>query len=179
MLLFMEFSRITSSNDTYFKKAFDLYKVSFPEHEQRLLDDQMAALEHSAYHCDVILEKDVFVGILFYWKTPRYCYIEHFAIDPDMRGNNMGSRCLQEFCEIHHLVILEIDPPVDPISIRRQNFYMRLGFQENHYEHTHPAYRKENLPHNLVIMSYPRSIAEDEYSEFNEYLKNTIMKSDL
>lgn len=42
----MEFSRITSSNDTYFKKAFDLYKVSFPEHEQRLLDDQMAALEH-------------------------------------------------------------------------------------------------------------------------------------
>lgn len=158
----MEFSRITSSNDTYFKKAFDLYKVSFPEHEQRLLDDQMAALEHSAYHCDVILEKDVFVGILFYWKTPRYCYIEHFAIDPDMRGNNMGSRCLQEFCEIHHLVILEIDPPVDPVSIRRQKFYLRLGFQKNHYEHTHPAYRKENLPHNLVIMSYPRSIAEVE-----------------
>lgn len=113
------------------------------------------------------------------WKTARYCYIEHFEIDPDMRGNSMGSRCLKQFCEMNHLVILEIDPPLDPSSIRRKNFYMRLGFQENHYEHKHPAYRKENLPHDLVIMSYPRSIAEDEYTEFNEYLKNTIMKSDI
>lgn len=58
----------------------------------------------------MILDKDVFVGIIFYWKTARYCYIEHFAIDPDMRGNSMGSRCLKQFCEMNHLVILEIDP---------------------------------------------------------------------
>lgn len=175
----MEFSRLTSANDVLFKKAFDLYKVSFPEHEQREFENQTAVLNNSAYHCDVILEKDVFVGIIFYWETPRYAYIEHFAIDPGMRGNSMGSRCLKKFCDRHGLVILEIDPPVEPISIRRKNFYMRLGFQENNYQHKHPAYRKQNLPHELTVMSFPRCISEIEYMEFNEYLKKTIMMSDF
>jgi len=91
----------------------------------------------------------------------------------------MGSRCLKKFCDMRNLVILEIDPPVDPISIRRKNFYMRLGFQENNYQHKHPAYRKENLPHELIIMSFPKSISEAEYMEFNEYLKKTIMRTDF
>ncbi|WP_368087125.1 MULTISPECIES: GNAT family N-acetyltransferase [unclassified Paenibacillus] len=53
---------------------------------------------------------------MFYWSTERFSYIEHFAINPNMRGNNLGSRCLQEFIEAHGNVILEIDPPKDPIS---------------------------------------------------------------
>ncbi|MCG7319782.1 GNAT family N-acetyltransferase [Brevibacillus laterosporus] len=175
----MDFYRLTSTNDVLFNKAFDLYKASFPEHEQRLFEDQIVTLNNSEYHCDVILEKDVFVGIIFYWETSGYTYIEHFAIGPDMRGNNIGSRCLQKFCDLHSLVILEIDPPVESISIRRKNFYMRLGFMENHYQHKHPAYRKQNLPHELVIMSFPRSISEFEYMQFNEYLVKTIMKSGM
>ncbi|MDF9410550.1 GNAT family acetyltransferase [Brevibacillus laterosporus] len=120
----MDFYRLTSTNDVLCNKAFDLYKDSFPEHEQRLFEDQIVALNHSEYHCDIILE---------------------------------------------------IDPPVESISIRRKNFYMRLGFMENHYQHKHPAYRKQNVPHELVIMSFPRR----EYSQFNEYLVKTIMKSDV
>lgn len=116
-------------------------------------------------------------GLIFYWRTERFSYIEHFAINPNMRGNNLGSRCLQEFVEAHGNVILEIDPPKDPISIRRKNFYMRLGFQENNYQHEHPPYREQYKPHELVVMSFPRIITEDEYVEFNEYLKNTIMNS--
>ncbi|CCF12769.1 acetyltransferase, GNAT family [Brevibacillus laterosporus GI-9] len=128
----MDFYRLTSTNDVLCNKAFDLYKASFPEHEQRLFEDQIVALNHSEYHCDIILEKDVFVGIIFY----------------------------------------------ESISIRRKNFYMRLGFMENHYQHKHPAYRKQNVPHELVIMSFPRRISELEYSQFNEYLVKTILKSD-
>ncbi|MCR8993707.1 GNAT family N-acetyltransferase [Brevibacillus laterosporus] len=150
--------------DVLFNKAFDLYKASFPEHEQRLFEDQIVALNHSEYHCDIILEKDVFVGIIFYWETSEYTYIKHFAIDPGMRGNHVGSRCLQKFYDLHNLVILEIDPPVESISIRRKNFYMRP---------------KQNVPHELVIMSLPRRISEFEYSQFNEYLVKTIMKSDV
>jgi hypothetical protein len=45
---------------------------------------------------------------------------------------------------LHNLVILEIDPPVDSFSIRRKDFYLRLGFHENNYQHYHPAYRKQN-----------------------------------
>jgi hypothetical protein len=79
---------------------------------------------------------------------------------------------------LHNLVILEIDPPVDSISIRRKDFYLRLGFHENKYQHYHPAYRKQNAPHELVILSYPRNISDMEYTKFNEYLKKTIMQTD-
>lgn len=175
----MDFFRLTGSDDLLFNKAFDLYEVSFPEHEQRLFENQLAALNNPEYHCEVVLEKGVFVGIIFYWETAYYCYIEHFAIDPDKRGNSVGSRCLKKFCDMHSLVILEIDPPVDPISIRRKNFYLRLGFHENNYQHNHPAYRKQNPPHELVILSYPRKISEIECTKFNEYLKNTIMQTDF
>lgn len=50
---------------------------------------------------------------------------------------------------------------------------------QNHYQHKHPAYRKQNLPHELVIMSFPRRISELEYKQFNKYLVKTIMKSDV
>jgi hypothetical protein len=174
----MEFYRLTGLDDALFKKAFYLYTVSFPEHEQRLFENQLAALNNPEYHCEIVLEKGEFVGIIFYWETAQYTYIEHFAIDPDKRGNSVDSRCLKKFCDRHNLVILEIDPPVDSISIRRKDFHLRLGFHENKYQHYHPAYRKQNAPHELVILSYPRNISEMEYTKFNEYLKNTIMQTD-
>lgn len=173
----MKFIRLTSVNDMFFRESLDLYKISFPLHEQRIFDDQIKILDNSAYHCEVILEDDEFIGLIFYWKTKLFSYIEHFAINPNMRGNSLGSRCLQEYIEAQGIVILEIDPPIDPISIRRKNFYMRLGFRENRYHHEHPPYREQYKPHELVIMSYPRTITEHEYVEFNYYLKNTIMNS--
>ncbi|MBG9736213.1 GNAT family N-acetyltransferase [Paenibacillus alvei] len=173
----MNFIRLTSADDMYFRELLELYEISFPQHEQRIFDDQIRVLDNSAYHCEVILEDDEFVGLICYWKTKRFSYIEHFAIHPNRRGDNLGSRCLQEFIEVNEIVILEIDPPIDPISIRRKNFYMRLGFQENKYHHEHPPYKEQYKPHELVIMSFPRIITECEYAEFNEFLKNTIMNS--
>ncbi len=44
----------------------------------------------------------------------------------------------------------------DDISNRRKAFYKRLGFVQTDYEHIHPAYRKEQKPHKLVILSKPQ-----------------------
>lgn len=171
----MEFRRLTA-DDIFFQQAFDLYKISFPEHEQRQMEQQLSALSHPSYHADIIIENDSFAGIIFYWETPHYVYIEHFAIDTDKRGNNIGSRCLNEFNKLHKLVILEIDPPVDTVSIKRKGFYTRLGFRENSYPHAHPAYRKSYTPHELVVMSFPREITEKEYNEFYRYLRDEVMQ---
>lgn len=172
----MEFKRITSPADEYFRKAFDLYRISFPEHEQRERREQEAVLPHPSYHCDVIIEEGVFAGIIFYWETPAYVYVEHFAIDTDKRGNNIGSRCLNEFCRLHPLTILEIDPPADTVSNKRKGFYQRLGFRENPHKHAHPAYRPRYAPHELVVMSFPREITTDEYHDFYRYLKDEVMQ---
>ena len=73
-------------------------------------------------------------------------------------------------------MILEIDPPVDPVSQKRQRFYERAGYQANPYPHIHPPYRTEYAGHPLVVMSWPEGLSEQEYDCFYQYLKQTVMQ---
>ena len=57
-------------------------------------------------------------------------------------------------------VILEIDPPVDDLSHRRQGFYERAGYHANPYAHVHPPYHAANRGHALVVMSYPGALTQ-------------------
>ena len=171
----IRFSRITSSTHPFFADAFDLYAQSFPIHEQRLSKSQQNILSHPQYHCDAVLEDDTFCGILFSWEIGSLTYIEHFAVSPSLRGQGTGSRILGEFLKTHPLTVLEIDPPQDDISIRREKFYQRLGLVSNDVSHYHPPYRPQTAPHKLVVMSYPRTLSPAEYHMFSDYLQNTIM----
>ncbi len=93
-----------------------------------------------------------------------------------MRNQRYGQRALELLREKEKTIILEIDPPIDKISIRRKSFYERVGYKENPFKHIHPPYHKENKAHTLVIMSYPNLLSKTEYNEFNLYLKNKVMK---
>lgn len=70
-------------------------------------------------------------------------------------GRDLGSKVLRAFCREAGRVVLEIDPPEDEISIRRQGFYERNGFVTNPYLYIHPSFRRPFQPHRLVLMSYP------------------------
>ena len=161
----IRFSRITSSTHPFFADAFDLYTQSFPIHEQRLSKSQQNILSHPQYHCGAVLENNTFCGILFSWEIGSLTYI----------GQGTGSRILGEFLKTHPLTVLEIDPPQDDISIRREKFYQRLGLVSNDVSHYHPPYRLQTAPHKLVVMSYPRTLSPAEYQMFFDYLQNTIM----
>ena len=104
-----------------------------------------------------------------------FAYVEHFCIEPNLRGLHYGQSALKALCAQCGLVILEIDPPVDEISIRRKCFYERCGFKENPYAHVHPAYREGFSGHELKIMSWPRAITPAEYGRFNAYLITRVM----
>ncbi|EGT3615749.1 GNAT family N-acetyltransferase [Clostridium perfringens] len=171
----MKFIRI-NSNDEYFNKAMEIYKVSFPIFEQRTMKDQIEALQDKDYHFDVIYDEDKMVGILLYWDMNEYKYIEHFAIDSSLRGKNYGSRVLKEFCKHNKNVILEIDPPIDEVSIKRLNFYLKLGFKLQDFNHVHPSYRKECKSHSLKIMTFNEDISKEDYDTFNKLLKKNVMK---
>ena len=71
----MQFKRICSKDDCYFKEAMEIYKSSFPIFEQRTLKSQIDALENKEYYCSVICENDELIGILFYWEYDKYRYI--------------------------------------------------------------------------------------------------------
>lgn len=55
----MEIKRLTDTNDPLYEKAMALYKISFPEHEQREAASQSSILHQPDYHLDVVM-KDVY-----------------------------------------------------------------------------------------------------------------------
>ena len=172
----MDFIRINSKEDKHFDDAMKIYEASFPIFEQRTLKKQIEALEDEMYYSTIICENDILIGLIFYWKYGKYSYIEHLAISPSLRGKNYGSKILKSFCEDNKYTILEIDNPIDEISIKRLNFYSKLGFKLQDFEHIHPPYRQEYDGHNLKIMSFNRDLSKEEYDEFNEFLKTNVMK---
>ncbi|WP_297635974.1 GNAT family N-acetyltransferase [uncultured Clostridium sp.] len=172
----MKFIKIKNKEDKYFKEAMELYKTSFPVFEQRTLDKQIEVLENKEYNFAIICDDENLMGILFYWEYDNFRYIEHFAIKKDLRGKSYGSKILKIFCESEKETILEIDPPIDDISIKRLKFYSKLGFKLGEFNHIHPPYRKEYQGHKLKIMSFNENLSKEEYEEFNRYLKEEVMK---
>ncbi len=171
----LTFRRLTSTNDPAFAPAMRLYESSFPLHEQRLPESQRMIMNHPEYHFDVIFDGGTFVGDMLYWRTDLFAYVEHFCIEPNLRGLHYGQSALKALCMQRGSVILEIDPPIDEISIRRKGFYVRCGFKENLFKHVHPPYREGNQGHELVIMSWPHELSKATYGKFNWYLQKEVM----
>lgn len=173
----MHFERLTDSHDPRYKAAIALYQQSFPRHEQREGASQAAILTHPAYRFDLIYDSNDCVGLMLDWKTDDFIYVEHFCIEPNRHGHRYGSRALELLSAKGKTIILEIDPPVDEISIRRKGFYERAGFHANPYPHVHPAYHADCKGHDLMIMSAPAPIDQAQYDAFNAYLRAVVMKN--
>ena len=120
----MKFKRLTSAAGADFEPAFDLYGVSFPIHEQRLIESQRSIMTHPEYLFDLIYDDSgEWCGDMLYWETADFIYVEHFCILPERRGQRCGQRALELLGEKGKTVILEIDPPSDKTSVRRKGFY--------------------------------------------------------
>ena len=172
----MEFRRMTSAEHPDYAGAMELYRSSFPRHELREEASQERIMGHPQYHFDCVDDGECRVGLILYWETERFIYVEHFCIFPELRGRKYGQRTLEKLKEKRKVIILEIDPPVDEISIRRKGFYERCGFMANPYAHVHPAYHRECEGHGLVVMSCPEKLTGKQYDDFAAYLRNVVMK---
>lgn len=154
----------------------DLYQKSFPFHEQRPPSSQAQIMGQGEYLFYAIYEEKEWIGLLLCWETKKFIYVEHFCIDPEKRNQKYGQRALRLLCRQGKTVILEIDPPIDEVSLRRKDFYERAGFQANSFAHLHPPYHEGFSGHPLLVMSYPERLSEAEYHQFNRYLKDTVMR---
>lgn len=171
----MHFIRITSAENPMYHSAMELYRQSFPRHEQRQETFQQKIMSHADYHFSLIYDETLFVGCILYWETAEFLYVEHFFISPDLRNRKYGQRALEELKKQNKTIILEIDPVADDISQRRKGFYERVGFRANPFPHVHPPYHEGNHGHELIVMSCPEEIPESMYQRFNTYLQNTVM----
>lgn len=171
----MEFIRLLSPEDGRFAAAASLYRESFPVHEQRTARSQREVLRCDDYHFTLLYDGDGFVGLLLYWETGEFRYVEHFCIDPSLRNRSYGRQALDRLTADGKIVILEIDPPITAIAVRRKGFYERCGFRENPYAHVHPPYHPGNSGHELLVLSHPSPLSGEVYGRFNRYLQNTVM----
>ena len=171
----MRLERLTTAEHGMYARAMELYCQSFPFHEQREGASQARIMGDGAYQFNLVYDGEVFVGLILCWETDRFLYVEHFCILPSLRNQKYGQRALELLGQRGKTVILEIDPPVDKISIRRKGFYERAGYRENPYPHVHPAYHSGCSGHTLTVMSCPEPLTEALYREFDQYLKDVVM----
>lgn len=146
-----------------FKPAWNLYENSFPTIEKRTKQEQDIAMQKEAYTFMTCHNDNVFIGIIGFWKIADYLYIEHFAIDKLLRGQNYGSIVLTHFLKEYKNIFLEIEPPICNISKRRLNFYQNLGFVENNIAHFQVPFRKNDILLPLTILSFEVILEQKVY----------------
>lgn len=165
-----------SLNDEMQNKLFEVYEESFPMFECRTREEHYRAIDDDRFYPMAVFNDDEFIGLIFYWLIDSMCYIEHIAVLPETRGKGYGTLVLNDFCSNFKNVVLEIDPPIDDVSIARERFYHHIGFVTSNFDYTHPSYREEYIPHTLVLMKLNSEMNETEFEHFKNIMFNDIMK---
>ena len=164
--------RVTCVDDPLFLDSLDIYRTSFPVHEQRRIQDFPLAFQDPGFCYEVFLNGEGrVVAMLVTWRREQFVYLEYFAVDASLRGQGAGQRILEELRDAFpYKVILEIDPPEDGISRRRLGFYQRHGFVPNpQFDYIHPPYTDEGEPFPLLLMTHGDLLDEETYRSFVDF----------
>ena len=108
------------------------------------------------FHAFVAKDGDLFLGFMSYWVFEGYTYIEHFAVEPEHRGRNIGRLMLGHlFKEVSPDVLIEVEKPDDDDSRRRISFYEKCGFRiRDEFGYTQPAYSPDKQPVEMLLMTH-------------------------
>lgn len=176
----MQFQRITSVNDpalTFLKK---LYEDAFPPHERRdwatLLKLIPATKE---MHLDLVFTANENIGLITWWEIEGCHFIEHFAIDAALRGQNYGALVLKHYQELlQGTIILEVEHPEDSFAVRRIAFYERLGYHTLSLPYHQPSYADPKQSFPFLLMSN-RMLSDQEAEPLAEKIKKKVYLASL
>ena len=120
----------------------ELYNSAFPEKERREFSDLEKLLsEDLCFIYSINTENTGYAGFCICWDLGDFAFIEHFAVNPELRGLGIGEKTLLFLKTIHNkTILLETEPPVDEITTRRVHFYQRNGFRMLHRFYVQPSY---------------------------------------
>ena len=89
--------RATGVDDPLFLDSLDIYRTSFPVHEQRRVQDFPLAFQDPGFCYEVFLNGEGrVVAMLVSWQREAFVYLEYFAVDASLRGQGAGQRILEE-----------------------------------------------------------------------------------
>mgnify|MGYP002769018963 CR=1 FL=1 len=159
-----------------FDKVFELMQASFPEDEYRDYNSQKQLLSIPCYRLITKMDSDDnLVGFIATWQTENFSFIEHFAVNPNLRGKGIGSEMLKDFIKNSSKpIILEVELPTDIISKKRISFYKRHGFVLNEFKYFQMPLRKDSQPIQLYLMSLPKPLKEEEFEKIKSSIHQKI-----
>lgn len=135
--------RITNSDDQTILPLIDLYIRAFPEEERRDID-QLKRLVDTAHHMyfNAVTIDNQLAGFFIYWKLDGFYYLEHLAVNQEMRNQKIGSKILSWMDQnLEGIRLLEAEPDDTEIAARRIGYYQRNGYQVLTKEYMQPSYR--------------------------------------
>lgn len=150
------------NNIEYANEIEKLYLNSFPKEERFpfwILEECSKENNSDLY---AIIDNDKFVGMCYIVNCVSAYYLMYLAVEPNLRNQNYGSRILKDLKEKYKVLFLSIDSPVDNISVRRKNFYLKNGFYDTNrfYEDTGINYEilctddRYEITDNIMKMRY-------------------------
>lgn len=148
-----------------------LYVASFPPEERREWTDVTARAARGDLSLYGIRLGGRIAGMVTVWHLGGVEYVEHFAVDPTVRGNGLGGRAIDEVVARagDRPVVLEVERPgSNDMASRRIGFYSRHGFKSiEDFDYVQPPYG-DGLPWvPLMLMSSaeidPVAVARELY----------------
>lgn len=167
--------QIRSHNDASLPFIQQLYDSAFPRHERRDWAQVVLLLQQVAMELLLIRDGEQQVGFVIRWQLGPAQYIEHFAVDPLLRGRQYGSRVVQQLLAASPgQLILEVEPPTDEASLRRIGFYEKQGFMLSPFSYYQPPYRRQEPPVPMRLMSVPAILHEAEMDLVARTISQTV-----
>lgn len=152
--------------DSDIASAKEIYLDAFPPAEQRPWEKILSRCEGRLDLTGVYLDQRL-VGMITTWRFDDFIYVEHFVIDPTLRGKGIGSaaiRRLQEQCAPLP-ILLEAEPEhLSPQALSRIKFYQRLGFHIIDRSYVQPPYDTYLPPVHLWLLSTSPDLSPDNAS---------------
>jgi len=158
----VELKRILSI--TELENIRELYISAFPPEERREFDQLKPLLNNDdCQFYQILTESGKLAGFCILWEFPWFVFIEHFAIEPGLRGLGIGEKCLSKIkVRFSKNVILETELPLDDIRIRRIKFYERNGFHKLSRTYFQPSYGENRPEVELKLMSVDVDILTED-----------------
>lgn len=172
----MEFLQIEAGDKRRWNEVWELYEESFPIAEIRKVDDHLRACKDKRFFPLSVWDGDLLIGLMFFWEWDSFRYLEHLAVNPKLRGHSYGTQLLKYLRDSNHTIILEIDPLINELSVRRLQFYERSGYTLTPYRFVHLPYRLDGNEQELLILSYPKMITKEQHNNFLKFLNEEVIK---
>ncbi len=161
----MRLERIQSSSDARLQVLLELYTASFPVEERRDITQLKNYIDTKQNMYFVALYEELeLVGFMVYWDFVEFRYFEYLSVFAHLRNRNLGHKVLQLMQkEISGLRIFEVEIPLEEISRRRVDFYIRNSYQVLKKDYHQPPYVEGGVGCDLWIMGNSSTPKLDEY----------------